>query len=104
SSLGKMDKRAPFALTQAEGAQTLIELRPPGAGGAEENESELVDIWTRHVRKLVSMLTNRIPQQCQTDGNSLSGERARLARWFRRLAETIFAIAAGDRNPNHPLL
>src|SRR2546430_3439274 len=54
--------------------RSLIELRAPGARGAEEHESELVDIWTRHVRKLVSVLTNRIFTQCQTRSEEHTSE------------------------------
>lgn len=59
SSLGKMNKRPPFPLAQAEGAEPLIEPGAPGAGGPEEDQAELVDVWRRHVQ-LISVLTNRM--------------------------------------------
>jgi hypothetical protein len=52
SALGKMDERAPLPLAQAKGTQTLVKLRPPGARGAEEHESELVNVGTRHIREI----------------------------------------------------
>jgi hypothetical protein len=52
STLGKVNERAPLALAQPKRPQALVELRPPGACSAEEYESELVDIWTRHVREI----------------------------------------------------
>ena len=44
SALRKMHERPPFSLAQSERAQTLVELRPPGARGAEENQAEFVDV------------------------------------------------------------
>jgi hypothetical protein len=41
-TLGKVNQRAPLALAQAERAETLIESRAPGTGGAEEQETELI--------------------------------------------------------------
>ena len=39
SALGKMNERSPFALAQTERAQALIELRAPGARGAEKHQT-----------------------------------------------------------------
>src|SRR6476620_12071572 len=51
STLGKMHKRPPFSLAEAERPQTLVELCAPGAGGPEEDQAELVDIEWRHAGK-----------------------------------------------------
>ena len=51
-TLGKVDERSPFSLTQAERAQASIKFRAPGAGGAEEDETEFVDIGPRHEREI----------------------------------------------------
>src|SRR5438045_1317080 len=48
SALRKMHERSPFSLTQPERSQTLVELRPPGARGAEEHKAEFVDVQWRH--------------------------------------------------------
>jgi hypothetical protein len=52
SALGKVNKGAPFTLAQTEGPQALIELRTPGARGAEKDKTELVNVWWRHVRQI----------------------------------------------------
>src|SRR2546423_13259037 len=54
-TLREMHKCPPFSLAQAERTQALVELGPPGAGGAEEDETEFVDIRRRHGRELVSV-------------------------------------------------
>jgi len=58
SALRKMHQRAPFALAQTERPQTLVELGAPRARGPEEDKAEFVDIWRRHGRELISVLTN----------------------------------------------
>src|SRR5436190_13509499 len=65
SALGKMHERPPFSLAQAEGAQALVELRPPSPGGAEEDEAEFAEVGRRHDRELVSVLTNPSLPECQ---------------------------------------
>src|SRR5256885_7848597 len=48
SPLGEMDEGPPFSLAQAQRAQPPVELRPPGAGGPEKDETEFVDVGRRH--------------------------------------------------------
>jgi hypothetical protein len=39
STQGKLNQGAPFALTQPEGAQALIELGSPGSRGGKKHET-----------------------------------------------------------------
>ena len=48
SALGKVNEGPPFSLAQAERAEALIEPGAPGAGGAEKDEAEFVDVGRRH--------------------------------------------------------
>jgi hypothetical protein len=48
AALGKVNERPPFSLAQAQRSQAPIEPGPPGAGGAEKDETEFVDIGRWH--------------------------------------------------------
>jgi hypothetical protein len=59
----QMHKRSPFGLTQTHRFEPLVQFEPPGAGGAVQERTEYIDIPVQS--KLVSMLTNSNPEQCQ---------------------------------------
>ena len=48
SALGEMNERPPLTLAQSERAEPLVQLCPPGAGRAEEDQAELIAVWRWH--------------------------------------------------------
>ena len=52
----QMKQGAPLGLTQTHRFESLVQLQPPGAGGAVQERTEYIDIPVQS--KLVSMLTN----------------------------------------------
>src|SRR5437763_1971713 len=48
SALRKMNQGPPFSLADSELSQTRVQLRPPGAGRADEKTADAVDVEPRH--------------------------------------------------------
>ena len=69
---GQMGQRRPFALGETERPEALVELVPPGAGGAVEQMADFFDVELVS-EPFVSMLTNPLFAEMSTRRTSRSG-------------------------------